>query len=136
MKTLKLLSVLFAIAILSSCRNDDEGNNGTTLEGDWQLRRVEGGFGGANETFEPGAITWTFDFQAQTVTVVNNQPESDYDFFESGTYPFVVNTTGEPGDCNTHLVMDNTDFGCFILSGNTLKLDQRYADGFLVTLKR
>ncbi|MBD3583628.1 hypothetical protein [Flavobacterium selenitireducens] len=136
MKKLQLLSLALLLALSYSCKNDDEGDNNTTLEGTWKLRNVQGGFGGANETFEPGAITWTFDLSDSTVTVVNSQPESEYDFFETGVYDFSMVTTGQPGNCNTSATIAQTDFGCITLNGTTLKFSQAAADGFDITLKR
>lgn len=136
MKTMKLLALALTVGFFTGCNNDDDSNGETTLEGTWKLTRVQGGFGGADEEFQSGAITWTFDFDDQTVDVVNNQPESDYDFFETGTYDFEVLSTNDPNDPCGHMIIDNLDFGCLDISSNTLKLDQQMADGFLITLKR
>lgn len=136
MKNLKLLALGLLLS-LAGCNNDDDNNSAATLEGTWKLTRVQGGFGGADEQFSPGAITWTFDFDTQKVSVVNNlDPESEWDFFETGLYDFEVLSTNEPQECGTSVIIDGMDFGCPEVGSQTLKLDHQVADGFLVTLKR
>lgn len=136
MKTLKLFSVLFAVALFAGCNDDDDSNAEATLAGDWKLTRIQGGFSGVDETFAPGVITWKFN-DNQTVTVVNNNTdETAEDLFDSGTYDYQVLTTGVPGECNTQMSIDETDLGCIELTSTTLTLSQQANDGFDVTLKR
>ena len=135
MKTLKLLSFFIAVALFSGCKNDDDATQDASLEGVWKLTRVQGGFGGVDEEFEPGVITWDFNFENQTVTVVNNQtPESGFDFFDSGIYSFSVLSAGDPQSGT--MIINELDFGYPTVGNQKMTLDQRESDGFFVTLKR
>lgn len=135
MKTWKLLSLVLMTVLFAGC-NDDDDNGTAELSGAWKLTRIQGGFAGVDETFAPGVITWNFN-DNQTVTIVNNNTDdAAEDLFESGTYDYAANTTGESGECGTQLSIDGTGLGCMTLGTVTLKLSQQSTDGFDVTLKR
>ncbi|RZJ69652.1 hypothetical protein [Flavobacterium sp.] len=136
MKTIKLFVFLLALGLATGCKSDDDNNSQGTLFGTWTLKSVTGGFGGANQQYEPGVITWTFNDDG-TVDVVNGQiPDTGYEFFETGTYDYQVLSVNGTADCDGAMIIDATGFGCMDVGTNTLKFDQRDADGFLVTLRK
>ena len=139
MKTFKLLSA-FVVALTFVGCNDDDNNGSQTdpLAGEWRLTHLMGGIAGNNVSFEPGTISWDFDPESGTVTVVNtNTNEQLEDLFESGTYEFSFEeNTATPASCEEVLVIDDVSLGCWNASSSTLTLTQIENDGFVVTLKR
>jgi len=54
------ISVLFLVLIcLISCQQEEEESI-NPLIGSWNLIELTGGFAGADETYDPGEIVWTF----------------------------------------------------------------------------
>ena len=137
----KLLLLSFASLLALSCNNDDDNNPPTGNGGlfdSWTLTEVDGGFAGTLDNFSEGTIVWTFNQQAGTVTVVNNNAdENAVDFFESGTYDFeFVPNEISPQNCSESLNIDTVEFGCYNIQGIEMKLDQHMDDGYFLTFKR
>jgi len=137
MKKIQLIS-LFAIMILFSCNNDDDNSNDTSLRGVWKLIEVNGTIAGIRDQFEPGTIQWNFNTSNTTFTVVNNNTdESKQDVFESGTYNYsITNNDMTPEICTRSLVLDGTNYGCYIVTTTTLQINQGEADGIILKFIR
>ena len=137
MKKIQLIS-LFAIMILFSCNNDDDKSNDTSLRGMWKLVEVNGTIAGIRDQFEPGTIQWNFNTSNTTFTVVNNNTdESKQDVFESGTYNYsITNNDMTPETCARSLVLDGTNYGCYIVTNTTLQINQGEADGIILKFIR
>lgn len=138
MKILKLLS-FFAITLLLGCNNnDDDSGHDTTLSGQWKLVEVSGTITGIRDQFAPGTIEWNFNTSDQTFRVVNNNTDANkQDVFESGTYDysFAANEIA-PDLCNRTIVLDGTNYGCFMATTTTLQINQGEADGIIIKLIR
>lgn len=138
MKTMKLLLLLVITSLTLSCNNDDDNSTeNNSFYDSWSLIKVNGGFAGTNDEFEPGTIVWHFN-ENGTVTVTNNSTDNEAtDFFESGNYSFqfmIIESTN--GGCETSLSINGIDFGCYTIENNSLTLNQQPTDGYLVTLVR
>ena len=100
---------------------------------------VTGGVAGVNETYSLDTIVWAFNDATKTLVVENNNDDdTKEDALDSGTYDFdVLDTNGK-----TYITIDNTEFGNFVVSQNTLLIDQNImstgsgADGFVYTFQR
>ncbi len=137
----KLLLLSFASLLAIGCNNDDDNspsNGDGSLFHAWTLINVDGGFAGTNDNFNEGVIVWTFNQQAGTVTVVNNNTnEAAVDYFESGTYEFeFVPNEISPEQCSESLNIDTTEFGCYDIQGTQMTLNQHMADGYVLTFER
>jgi hypothetical protein len=132
----KLLSFfgIMILLLLSACNNNS--NNSDPLQGQWKLVNVTGTFAGINSNFPQGMITWDFNSITQTVTVTNNNADSNlWDVFETGVYTYqFVNNPVSP--CGQSIDINGSAYGCYSISSNTLVIDQSIADGFTITLKR
>lgn len=129
------LGVLLAITIYG-CSNDSKSSSSDPIAGQWKLVSVDGTFAGIHDTFPAGTITWDFNPITQTVTVTNNNTNSNlWDLFDTGIYTYhFVNVPDAP--CSQSLDIDGTVYGCYTFSNDSLVIDQSIADGFAVTLKR
>lgn len=135
MKTIKITLLLFWVAILSGCSDKNIATT-PTLEGQWKLINVRGGFVGVNDSFTPGQIKWNIDTANQTVTIVNNNTDPDLqDILESGTYNYTL-TPDANAICTTTFNINNMDLGCYTLTDNELTITYEYADGFTLFLVR
>jgi len=101
-----------------------------------ELVNVNGTFGGINDNFPPGTITWDFNPTTQMVTVVNNNTNTNLlDVLETGIYTYrFINNPDSP--CAESLEIDGSVYGCYSVANDSLVIDQSIADGFAITLKR
>jgi hypothetical protein len=129
MKKLKFLVVMPLFLLLQSCCNNNEESPTPTLAGKWKLINVSGGFVGVNDNFPPGQITWDINPDASSVTVVNNNTNSDLqDILESGVYDYSL--TPDPNSiCPNTFTVNNLDLGCYSVSNTALIISYDYADG-------
>lgn len=132
------LYLLFTLSILGiSCCNDDDDNSETqAIAGEWNLKHVQGGIAGVNDTYDDGVIVWAFSDNGATLVVENNNTEDViYDGLESGTYSCSYLTTN---GTTVSLIVDETiGLGFVTIDGTTMTLDENVAaDGFLLTFER
>ncbi|AWI26133.1 hypothetical protein [Flavobacterium pallidum] len=136
MKTLKFITLLFIAVSLWSC-NDTEGapSDGSeeVLLGTWKMTKAYGGISGTVYNIPQGEIVWTFNIQANTLTVVNNHNPDGFDgSLASGTYTYqIVDAVGE-SPCRKTLVIDGSDFGCFSRTDTGLTISQVHTDGLML----
>ncbi|MFL9844390.1 hypothetical protein [Flavobacterium rhizosphaerae] len=125
-----------AILLASSCNGDDPSP--VQYTNNWNLINVSGGFGGFDSDFEPGSITWSFNNDNSTITVVNNNTDQTAeDFFDSGNYSFTI--AADENLCPQFLTANEMEIGCIDLSneGETMVIKQLHiADGFTLTFKK
>jgi len=137
MKNLKIIPILFLLLSFCSCSDDDQSSTMAGLEGEWRLKNISGGIMGTNIDHNDDAIKWTFNTENNTINVVNTTTEDMlYDPLDTGiyTYEFVESDVQEL--CNERIEIDNSDYGCVTINGNTLIIDQRYADGYALRFER
>ncbi|AWH86165.1 hypothetical protein HYN59_14075 [Flavobacterium album] len=137
MKKTALLLLLLPSIWMTACSDDDNSNvnDPQAAEGQWKLVNVSGSIAGTSHDFAPGTITWTFDEDANTVTVVNNNTnENAEDFFASGTYDFHFEANqNTPDMCAQSLFIENLELGCQTETATQLVLSQTWADGYQLT---
>jgi hypothetical protein len=142
MKSLYKLLFLSIIVVAFSCQDNDDdfGKIENQINGKWNLVKVSGGFGGINHQFEPGIITWKFNSDNKTVTVVNNNTDSTIlnDGLETGVYNYQVKVVNdsELDFCHYTITIDDNDMGCLSLIDNNLIIDQSFVDGFRLEFKK
>jgi len=126
-------ALLFGLA-LASCSRDSGTMSDNPVQGQWKLVNVTGTFGGINENFTPGLITWNFNSITQTVTVVNNNTDPNrWDVLETGVYTYqFVNNPESP--CGESIEINGSVYGCYSVTNDTLVIDQAIADGFAIKL--
>lgn len=140
MKTRILTLVLvLGVFIFTSCDSDDDTAPMDPIHGIWNLVNVSGGFAGINEDYESGSITWSFNSQDLTITVQNNTGQINlFSGYVTGTYPYAIIEANE----NVYLVINNTEFGSYIVSDTSLNINQNEfsfgtgADGFFLQFER
>ncbi len=132
-RLLNLLAFLFVL-MFSSCGNDSGSSTTNVVAGQWKLVAVDGTFAGIHNTFASGLITWDFNSITQTVTVVNNNIDSNlWDVLETGVYNYqLVSDPDSP--CGESIKINGIVYGCYSFSNNTLLIDQAIADGFSMKL--
>ena len=137
MKILKPLLLLLLIAVYSCTDTDDNTTDAELLNGSWKLLRVSGSIAGVDHTFPPGTITWTFDADSRTLSVDNNNTNPTLqDGLENGVYDFGFMNSQAPETCQTTLLIDGEDYGCYIFEGETLRISQAYTDGLMYDFVR
>ncbi len=131
-KSILSLAILILV-VLPGCSNETNPN-ADGVEGQWKLINVSGTFAGIDNDFEPGLITWDFNPTTQTVTVVNNNTDSEkWDVFDTGVYNYqIIDNPEYP--CGEILKIDGIEMGCFTISNEHFVIDQSIADGFTVHL--
>lgn len=136
MKKIFSILLIFFSLVLTNCSNDNSSSKNESIAGQWKLVNVTGTFGGINDNFTPGLITWDFNPITQTVTVVNNNTNSNlWDVLETGVYNYqFINNPDSP--CGESLEIDGSVYGCYSVDNDSLVIDQSIADGFAITLKR
>lgn len=140
MKKILFLMVVATALIAGACSDNDDMPVTTVaaLGGTWKLTHVSGSVAGIDQDFTPGAVTWTFNVENNTVSVVNNTPDDSLtDFFPTGnyTYGYVQNET-TPQSCAYTLAVSNINFGCAASTSTTLTLTQVESDGYVLTFIR
>ena len=134
----KAPTLLFALAfILMGCNDDDDNNSSAGLEGNWKLVQISGGFSGTIYNFTPGTVVWNFDESDTDITVTSTVETNTYYGLSVGTHEYELS----PNDnCNNsvNVLMDDyyANFGCSTIEGDTLTLNNGYADGEIYTFVR
>ncbi len=130
MKAIVVILTLFLSCLIStSCNSDDDSTQQANIDGIWHLINLSGGFTGINEEFERDQISWTFNSENNTVSVVKNIAGFGP---SSGIFSYRIEMEDE-----IEVVYINDSFiGSIALSTETLKIDELVSDGFLVTFKK
>ncbi|QBZ97943.1 hypothetical protein [Flavobacterium sangjuense] len=133
-KQLSILGILMTL-LLVGCSKDSNTSAHDTVTGQWKLVNVSGTFAGINNDFPEGMITWDFNPITQTVTVTNNNTDSNlWDVLETGVYNYhFANNPGMP--CSESIYINGAEYGCYSIANDSLVIDQSIADGFAITLK-
>ena len=131
MKKAFLLLLLPALFI-TGC-SDDEPINTIGLENQWNLVEIYTPFVAQGQTFEKGSIVWTFNEIDREIDVVNNSGNNDAGL-STGTYGYTIGA--ETNACNEALFIEESDFGCLTISGDTLIATKEYVDGPRYTFVR
>jgi hypothetical protein len=137
MKKSFLTLFLTVVLLQMGCSSDSSSNPpATTVQGQWKLVAVDGTFAGIHETFTPGLITWTFNANNNTVTVVNNNTNPDaWDLLDTGVYNYqYINNPDSP--CGEQIEIDGSIYGCYTITSESFIIDQAIADGYTITLKQ
>ena len=126
---------LVCVLLCLSCTQDDDAPITNQLEASWSLINVSGSFAGIDQDIPVGIIVWTFNTTDDTVTIVNNNTDEEItDFFESGTYTYhFVNNEEQTEECSESLFVDEIDFGCQNITGNTMVVSNVWVDGYQLT---
>ena len=133
--------VLLGMVSIISCSDDDDNvSQKETLNGNWNLINISGGFAGINDTLPEGLVTWSFDGQDSTLTIDNNCAQADlFCGHASGAYKY---STIEINN-KFFLSINNNEVGQYkIFNNNTLIIDQNNTqsssgtDGFLFRFER
>ncbi|WP_133248451.1 hypothetical protein [Flagellimonas aquimarina] len=133
-----IITILCFIA-LTACSNTDNESKEDILSGVWNVQNISGGFVGMDQDFEEETITWTFNADNSTLTVVNNNVLVDviYDGLDTGSYPYTIIEV----DNERFLEIDGQEFGGILFTNGQLLLDQNKistgsgADGFILLFK-
>jgi hypothetical protein len=143
-KTYIIQFFLFAIFGISiGCKKEiksiepiEVSNSNAENLGKWNLINVYGGISGVNEQNATGVVTWSFN--NNILEVENNNPVSNPFSLPTGTYQYdVINSAG-----NTYLAIDQSEFGRFVITGDTMNINENFkstgevACGFIMILNR
>lgn len=146
MKTTTYIIQFFLIAVIGitvGCEKEikaidanETSRSNTEFLGKWNLDHVFGGFAGANEQYATGEVIWAFN--NNNVIVENNGTNSSYFSLPTGTYQYnVIYANG-----NTYLSIDQSELGRYIITGDTMNIDENQrstgdlACGFFMKLQR
>src|SRR5690606_38341577 len=100
--------------------------------GTWMLKRVSGGMAGVDINIPDGTIVGTFNTQTRRVAVmINNSNETIPDALDTGSYSYEFMQSDAQLECNTTLLIDDADYGCYFFTENGLRISHDYADGFV-----
>ncbi|OIQ18622.1 MAG: hypothetical protein BM557_06770 [Flavobacterium sp. MedPE-SWcel] len=137
MKKILLLSIT-TLLLCVGCSDDDSAPAVNPLNASWNLTNVSGSLLGIDQDIEEGLIVWAFNTTNNTVTVVNNNTDEDVtDFFESGTYNYSYETNYIGIEtCAESLKVNDINFGCQNITGNTMILSDIAADGYQLTFTK
>lgn len=131
----RIYILLFSIILMSCSNDDDNQNQSISINGEWNLVNVKGGFIGMDQDFEKGTIVWDFNDATQMVTVVNNNAiDGIYDGLPSGTYPYAISA---PADADELIVSENSLGFLELTSINSFSVkEQTLVDGFEIIFER
>ncbi|MBR9757978.1 MAG: hypothetical protein GYB39_07825 [Algicola sp.] len=139
LRLIKYPLLTLGIFLLTACHSNNDDDlccaYPVTLQGNWSLTHVQGGFAGVDDTITHGLIIWHFNTETHTVTVTNNNTDDTilYDGLESGSYTYDIVTENDV----QYLHIQSNDFGRLAYTAFQLTLDGNMgADGFLLTFKR
>jgi hypothetical protein len=134
-KAIPVLILLLSLVQMGCSCPSSSNPTADGVQGQWKLVAVDGTFAGIHETFAPGLITWTFDPSNQTVTVVNNNTNTNaWDLLDTGVYDYhFVNNPDSP--CGEQIEIDGSIYGCYTISSDHFIIDQAIADGYTITLQ-
>jgi hypothetical protein len=135
----KFIITILCFITLTACSNTDNESKEDILSGVWNVQNINGGFVGMDQDFEEETITWTFNADNSTLTVVNNNVLVDviYDGLDTGSYPYTIIEV----DNERFLEIDGQEFGGISFTNGQLLLDQNKistgsgADGFILLFK-
>ena len=118
-----LFGLLFILAVVFSCSDDDAQSNSHL--GEWNLDRSSGGIVGANDEFDAGDVRW--DFVSENLLVISNQyvGSNIYPGHVSGSYTYLIikNNRGE------FLSFDGSEQGEIEVINNVLTINSnRYSE--------
>ncbi|MGY3793008.1 hypothetical protein [uncultured Aquimarina sp.] len=125
-----LLSIL-----MMSCSNDDDGNAvvQSTIEGEWSLVKVTGGFAGVDEDIDKGTIEWDFDEASGMVTITNTISDASFNtILPSGTYTYSISAPADADD----LIVNNVNLGRLTLENSFFTVEESLVDGFTFRFER
>ena len=139
MKSKFLIFLVLGFCIVVASCNNDSLTPTSTIDGNWNLKNISGGFAGINDNYIPESIIWMFNSQNSTLTVENNNSQNTiYDGFESGVYTYsILENAG-----NSYLIVEEMELGGITLTEDNLILNQNEtstgsgADGFIINLER
>lgn len=134
MRNMKIWALAIVSILAFSCDNDDEDIPQQT--GKWRLTNVSGGLMGVDHDFPGETITWEFNAENNTVTIVNNNTNDDvFDGPDSGNYTYGFVTSESPEICAEVMEVADMDYGCVTMSNGTMTFNNTYADGFQLTFE-
>lgn len=137
MKKIMVMMAMAAAYMFTGCSEDDN-DNATVLQGRWNLIDVTGGFGGENEQYQRGEVTWSFNENNETIVVTDNRlnsPEPAEPLsLPEGTHNYTIETESEV--CDEELHSNEMNFGCIVFHNNQLHLSMDHADGAVYTFIR
>lgn len=125
-----LLSIL-----MISCSNDDDGNAivQSTIEGEWSLVKITGGFAGVDEDIDKGTIEWDFDEASGMVTITNTISDASFNtILPSGTYTYSISAPADADD----LIVNNVNLGRLTLENSFFTVEESLVDGFTFRFER
>lgn len=117
----KLILLLSIVLLFFSCENNADVDN--SIAGKWNVTQIIGGFS-QPKNYEKGSFTWTFNFDNNTVTIVNTadvfntKPISTFINNMGGVFSFKIKTENNID----YLIVDDRK-GTIKLSGNNLTID-------------
>ena len=119
----KFLLAALSMVVLAGCNSDDDSNS-SGLEGQWSVIKVGNGFIGPPNEYEEGQITWRFKSNSQ---IVVSKTDATFPGPGNGTYPYTI----EPWEqmCEESLYIDENNYGCMELEGDTLRFIASAVDG-------
>lgn len=126
--------ILLSILIIG-CSNDDDGNAvvQSTIEGEWSLVKVTGGFAGVDEDIDKGTIEWDFDEASGMVTITNSISDASFNtILPSGTYTYSISAPADADD----LIVNNVNLGRLTLSNSFFTVEESLVDGFTFRFER
>ena len=134
-KSILFFTTFIFFTVVTSCSTNSNSSTTDSFAGAWKLVNVNGTIAGINNNFPLGMITWNFNSNNQTVTVVNNNTDPNlWDVLETGTYNYqFINNPDLP--CGESIKIDGVEYGCYTFANDSLVIDQSITDGFAITLK-
>ncbi|MGK0386592.1 MAG: hypothetical protein ACI849_001210 [Patiriisocius sp.] len=132
-----ILGFFLGVGLLTRCNNDDDTTQQEySINGVWNLKNVNGSFLPTNIDYNVGDVIWTFNETSSILFVENNilttGPEDIYAGLDTGSYNYKIQLDGDA----QVLVIDDTERGFLVLSPNTLKIDDRALDGFIMEFEK
>lgn len=93
--TILTLILNFGLACFTSCNNEGDIAVGTeSVDGEWNLKNVQGVFVDVNIDYAEGEVKWIFDLDEETLTVENNilttGPEDNCSDLDTGVYIIAI----------------------------------------------
>ena len=130
MKNLLLTLVIVSLSFVG-CSSDDDVPAQDSLEGNWSLVRITGGIAGITDTIPPNVIK--YNFSNGNLSVVNNNPEPDFSFLQTGNYTYELTTSNN----QQVLVINDTTYEVISIDAEIFNLgDNRPVDGLAFAFER
>jgi hypothetical protein len=134
MRKMKLLMLLLTPLLLATTCDDDPNYPSIGLQGEWQLVRISNGFSGASRDIEEGLISWTFAESYRSVYVSNDSEDENDTGLTSLNHQYSIHAI--PDVCSQALIVEDRDFGCIEIIGDSLKISAAHVDGDTFTFIR